>query len=70
MCLLSILLLCTLTCYARELVFDDNGKPAKDGFDHMMENSYRYTLTGAKYEDSVIYQIPPRNVGAGSWMGA
>ena len=51
-------------------VFDDNGKPAKDGFDHMMENSYRYTLTGAKYEDSVIYQIPPRNVGAGSWMGA
>ena len=51
-------------------VFDDDGKPAKDGFDHMMECAYRYTLTGAKYED---YQIKPLEMpqyrGGESWMG-
>jgi hypothetical protein len=51
-------------------VFDDSGKPAKDGFDHMMENSYRYTLTGAKYEDAVVYKLPERQQTASSWMAA
>lgn len=52
-------------------VFDDNGKPAKDGYDHMMEDSYRFTLTGTKYED---YQIRPietqRYANSSSWMAA
>jgi hypothetical protein len=52
-------------------VFDDNGKPSKDGSDHFMENFYRYSLTGARYEDHVINQLPQRAAaGAGGWMGA
>jgi hypothetical protein len=51
-------------------VFDDDGKPSKEGHDHFMENWYRYTLTGAKYEDHVINPLPQRvAVGAGGWMG-
>jgi hypothetical protein len=52
-------------------VFDDNGKPMKEN-DHFMENFYRYTLTGAKYEDYVIKPLPQFNrpsVSSGSsWM--
>jgi hypothetical protein len=40
-------------------VFDEAGKPAKEN-DHFMENWYRYTLTGAKYED---FQINPVSAG-------
>ncbi len=52
-------------------VFDDEGKPSKDGSDHFMENWYRYTLTGARYEDHIINPLPLRRVstGSGSWMG-
>lgn len=51
-------------------VFDDDGKPAKDGFDHMMENSYRFTLTGTKYEDYHIRPLAvPQYRGGESWMG-
>ncbi len=52
-------------------VFDENGKPSKEGSDHMMENSYRYTLTGTKYRD---YEITPINytrpLTDDSWMAA
>ena len=50
-------------------VFDDKGKPIKEN-DHFMENWYRYTLTGAKYEDFVINKLPaPREYhGRESWM--
>lgn len=53
-------------------VFDDNGKPAKDGFDHFMENWYRYTLTGAKYEDYVINPVSHETQAyiPDSWMAA
>jgi hypothetical protein len=52
-------------------IFDDAQKPAKDGYDHMMENAYRYTLTGAKYSN---YEIKPlrgsrESVSENSWMG-
>jgi hypothetical protein len=52
-------------------VFDENGKPAKDGFDHQCENAYRFTLTGTKYDD---YEIKPlsHNISyrsESSWMG-
>jgi len=53
-------------------VFDDDGKPSKDSADHFMENFYRYTLTGAKYESHLIKPLPytqHSNV-AGSWLGA
>lgn len=52
-------------------VFDDHGKPAKDGFDHFMENWYRYSLTGACYEDYYITPLPQQSISAGvhSWMG-
>ncbi len=46
--------------------FDDNGKPAKDGYDHMMENAYRYTLTGAKYDNYVV--TPLQSNKQTSWM--
>ena len=50
-------------------VFDDDGKPAKKN-DHFMENWYRYTLTGAIYED---FQIKPlkikRHFQSGGWLG-
>jgi hypothetical protein len=50
-------------------VFDEAGKPAKEN-DHFMENWYRYTLTGAKYED---FQINPVSAGSpaqsGGWLG-
>ena len=50
-------------------VFDDDGKPAKEN-DHFMENWYRYTLTGAKYEDYQINPIPTRAKSRpGGWMG-
>lgn len=53
-------------------VFDDNGKPSKDCSDHFMENWYRYTLTGTKFQDYEIRPLPDSNrvAGAGSWMGA
>lgn len=52
-------------------VFDDNGKPAKDGYDHMMENAYRFSLTGAKYSDHQIVPLPARQVQSqGAWMGS
>lgn len=53
-------------------VFDENGKPAKEGFDHFMENWYRYTLTGAKYEDYVITPISHETSAykPDSWMAA
>lgn len=51
-------------------VFDDDGKPIKEN-DHFMENWYRYTLTGARFEDHRIEPLPQRRmVGAGNWMGA
>jgi len=52
--------------------FDDNGKPAKDGYDHMMENSYRFALTGTKYEDYEIAPLPTHVSSGGSndWMRA
>ena len=51
-------------------VYDDDGKPAKEN-DHFMENWYRYTLTGARYEDHKINPLPQRvAAGAGSWLGA
>jgi len=46
-------------------VFDDDGKPAKEN-DHFMENFYRYSLTGVKYEDSVITPLPS-NINV-NWM--
>uniref|UniRef100_A0A6H1ZEC9 Putative terminase n=1 Tax=viral metagenome TaxID=1070528 RepID=A0A6H1ZEC9_9ZZZZ len=51
-------------------VFDDDGKPAKDGFDHMMENTYRYTLTGTTYEYDQIKPLPKSNIinSPSSWM--
>jgi hypothetical protein len=52
-------------------VFDDDGKPSKDCSDHFMENWYRYTLTGTRFEDYIINPLPDRRaVGAGSWLGA
>jgi hypothetical protein len=52
-------------------VFDENGKPSKDCSDHFMECWYRYTLTGAKYEDKQVAPLPQRAfAGTGSWMGA
>jgi len=52
-------------------VFDEHGKPAKDGFDHEMENSYRYTLTGTTYEYDQIKPLPKSTVvhTPNSWMG-
>jgi hypothetical protein len=52
-------------------VFDDDGKPSKEGSDHFWENAYRYTLTGAKFEDHVVNPLPYRRVieTAGSWLG-
>ena len=51
-------------------VFDEHGKPAKEN-DHFMENWYRYSLTGARYDDFQIQPLPvsvPRSTDA--WMGA
>lgn len=55
----------------RRWVFDDDGKPIKEN-DHFMENWYRFTLTGTKYNDHVINPLPTRHFRAvaGSWMGA
>lgn len=52
-------------------VFDDNGKPAKDGFDHMQENTYRYSLTGTTYEYDQIKPLPKSTAvhTPDSWMG-
>jgi hypothetical protein len=51
-------------------VFDDKGKPSKDGSDHFMENFYRYTLTGNRWEDAQIRPLPERVYsGASAWMG-
>lgn len=52
-------------------VFDEDGKPAKDGFDHSMENTYRYTLTGTTYEYDQIKPLPKSTVvhTPNSWMG-
>ena len=52
-------------------VFDEDGKPAKDGFDHEMENSYRYTLTGTTYEYDQIKPLPKSTTvhTPDSWMG-
>jgi len=53
----------------RRWVFDDDGKPIKEN-DHFMENWYRYTLTGARFEDRIILPLPqePR-LTSGAWMG-
>ncbi|MDO9528024.1 MAG: hypothetical protein Q7J27_02570 [Syntrophales bacterium] len=51
-------------------VFDDDGKPAKDGYDHMCENAYRYTLTGTRYEHYHVKPLPAQQVySQGGWMG-
>jgi hypothetical protein len=51
-------------------VFDEDGKPIKEN-DHAMENAYRYSLVGNRYEDHLIKPLPQRRmVGAGNWMGA
>lgn len=56
-------------------VFDENMKPAKE-YDDMMENWYRYTLTGASYSNYEIKPLPARasnyqHAGASnSWMAA
>jgi len=52
-------------------VFDDDGKPAKDGFDHMQENTYRYSLTGTTYEYDQIKPLPKSTEvhSPGAWMG-
>ena len=52
-------------------VYDKDGKPQKEN-DHFMENWYRYTLTGAVYEDFQINKLP--KIGgckgsSGGWMG-
>jgi hypothetical protein len=51
-------------------VYDDKGVPSKEN-DHFMENWYRFTLTGTKFEN---YVIPPMRqaqpASAGAWMGA
>ena len=50
-------------------VFDENGKPAKEN-DHFMENWYRYTLTGAKYEDFQVNSLPSSSQAqSGGWLG-
>ena len=56
----------------RRWVYDDDGVPIKgpDVDDHMMENWYRFTLTGTHFEDRVVNPIPRRACGTGSWMGA
>ena len=52
-------------------VFDDDGKPSKDCSDHFCENWYRYSLTGAKFEDHVINPLPDHSYsGVSGWMGA
>lgn len=50
-------------------VFDDAGKPAKEN-DHFMENWYRYTLTGARYEDFIVNPLPLHSAhqNSNSWM--
>lgn len=51
-------------------VYDDDGKPIKEN-DHFMECWYRYTLTGAKWEEYQVTPLPRRAyAGTGSWMGA
>jgi len=51
-------------------VFDDDGKPGKEN-DHFMENWYRYTLTGARYEDHLIKPLPQKKrMMTGAWLGA
>ena len=50
-------------------VYDDNGLPQKEN-DHFCENWYRYSLTGAKYEDYQVNSLPHHETGsAGAWMG-
>ena len=51
-------------------VYDDNGLPQKEN-DHMMENFYRYSLTGARYSDYQINTIPSHQGASspGAWMG-
>lgn len=51
-------------------VFDDDGKPIKEN-DHFCENWYRYTLTGARFDDHIVESLPHReHVSESSWMGA
>ena len=49
-------------------VYDDDGKPVKEN-DHMMENWYRFTLTGTRYHDHLINPLPHRQAVAGGWLG-
>jgi len=52
-------------------VYDKDGKPQKEN-DHFMENWYRYTLTGAVYEDFRVNKLSrtgPYNGVSGGWMG-
>jgi hypothetical protein len=57
-------------------VYDDAGKPDKgkpgEAYDHCMENSYRFTLTGTKYEDYQVRPIVSNNkyTSNESWMSA
>jgi hypothetical protein len=51
-------------------VYDEDQKPIKEN-DHAMENAYRYTLVGNKYEDHVVKPLPVRPpMTTGAWMGA
>jgi hypothetical protein len=52
-------------------VFDDDGKPAKEN-DHFMENWYRFTLTGAEYDDRAIAQAHTEIAlpSGAAWMAA
>ena len=51
-------------------VFDDNGKPQKEN-DHFMENAYRFSLTGTRYDNYQIKPLPARQSSWNSaWMGA
>ena len=52
-------------------VFDDAGKPSKEGSDHACENTYRYTLVGNNYESHKINPLPKRQyTSPGAWLGA
>jgi hypothetical protein len=53
----------------RRWVFDDNGKPSKDCSEHFMENWYRYTLTGASYQNYTVNPLPLIQQTTHGWMG-
>ena len=51
-------------------VFDEFGKPGKDSDEHFCENWYRYTLTGARWEDFEVKPLPVRAFTQNAWMAA